>query len=125
MCERVSGAWGVVLALLGLVLAPGTLGAASGELAEARAYPVPYKASSDAAGITFTDLADGSVIRIYTVDGRLVKTLVADSSPLCFGGSCGWDPVVTDDGEPLGSDLYLYVIESPHDRKTGKLVVIR
>ncbi|MBK8576640.1 MAG: T9SS type A sorting domain-containing protein [Elusimicrobia bacterium] len=90
------------------------------DLSGAHPYPVPFRSSRDSHGITFTGLSSFGNIKILTLDGRLVKTL-------SFNGdsSVAWDPVESDSGDPVGSDVYLYFIENDKERVVGKLMVIR
>lgn len=90
------------------------------DLAGAHPYPVPYRAARDHTGISFTGLSSYGTIKIYTLDGRLVKTIRFDGE-----SSVAWDPVQSDSGETVGSDVYLYVIENDQQRVVGKLMVIR
>lgn len=98
------------------------IGAASFDLTDAHPYPVPYKAAEHPAGITFVfPNADLATVKVYTLDGRLVKTLSDNMST----GFVRWNPVTNDDGDPVASDVYLYVIENDQERRVGKLMVIR
>jgi hypothetical protein len=97
------------------------IGAPSLDLSNAHPFPVPYKASTDPAGITFTGLSSIATVKIFTLDGRLVKTLTDDSG----AGFVRWDPVNNESGDPVASDVYLYVIENDQQRRIGKLMVIR
>lgn len=99
------------------------MGAPSFSLTDAHPFPVPYRASEDnGAGITFVfPGAQIATVKIFTLDGRLVKTLHENSG----AGLVSWYPVNTDGGEPVGSDVYIYVIENDQDRRVGKLVIIR
>ena len=97
------------------------IGAPFLDLSNAHAFPVPYKASRDAAGITFTNLSSIATVKIFSLDGNLVKTMHDDTG----AGFIRWNPVANDDGEPVGSDVYLFVIENDKQRKVGKIMVIR
>jgi hypothetical protein len=98
------------------------IGTPSTDLSTARAYPVPYRASLNPNGITFTDLSSQATVKIYTLDGRLVKTLTGPSG---VPFTLRWNPVANDRGEPAASDVYIYVIENSEQKKIGKLMVIR
>lgn len=130
-----SGAW---IKMPGTVLDPGLkeaslqvqtfgiyalMGTPSFSLTDAHPFPVPYRASEDnGAGITFVfPGAQIATVKIFTLDGRLVKTLHDNTG----AGFVYWYPVNTDGGEPVGSDVYVYVIENDQDRRVGKLVIIR
>lgn len=97
------------------------MGAGDFDLTDAHVYPVPFRAKKDNS-ITFVfPHAQMATVKIYTLDGKLVKTLSDDKGT----GFVRWDPVVNEDGDPVGSDVYLYVIENDQQRKVGKLMVIR
>jgi len=89
-------------------------------LSQAYAFPNPFKPSLGHITITFTNLASECTIKIYTLAGDLVKTLVENDGNREYV----WD-VKNEAGENLASGLYFYVIKSADDTKTGKLVIIR
>lgn len=96
------------------------MGIADTFVEQAHAYPVPFQPSRGHTRITFTQLPSPTTIRIYTLDGELVRTLnVTDGSPTLV-----WD-VKNGDGEAVASGVYLYRIQSSGSEKTGKLVIIR
>jgi hypothetical protein len=97
------------------------LGAPALDLSEAYAYPVPYKPSVHLNGIRFTNLSSEATIKIYTVSGELVKTLHETDGD----GFLPWNPVDNDDGVPLASDVYIYLIDNKQQKKVGKLVIVR
>jgi hypothetical protein len=91
------------------------------DLSSAHAYPVPYRPARDPNGIRFSGISNQGSIKIFTLDGQLVKSFSFDNGP----GWVEWTPVTSDGGDPVGSDVYLYVIENDQQRKVGKLMVIR
>ncbi|MBL0057560.1 MAG: Ig-like domain-containing protein [Elusimicrobia bacterium] len=98
------------------------IGTASFDLTEAHPFPVPYRAAKDTGGIVFSfPNSQIAKVQVFTLDGRLVKTLSDDTG----AGFVRWDPVDSDGGDPVASDVYLYVIENDQERKVGKLMVIR
>jgi hypothetical protein len=99
----------------------GLLGAPELSLANAYAYPVPYKPSVHKNGIRFKNLSSIGTIKIYTVNGELVNTLQVPN----VGGNLTWNPVANSAGDPLASGVYIYVIENPQEKKTGKIMVVR
>jgi large repetitive protein len=101
------------------VLVPSVGG--SDDICSAYAYPVPFKANSGSAGVTFTKLAPGAKINIYTTDSRLVKTIRSED-----GGNVVWD-TKNNDGQSVASWVYLYRIEhgGACAHKNGKLVIIK
>jgi hypothetical protein len=94
-------------------------GSGSSGLGATKAYPVPYKPSLHTGGIRFEGLSGAGTIRVYTLDGELVRTLSYD------GPSLSWDPVANETGDPLASNAYLYVAESGGSRTIGRLMVAR
>jgi hypothetical protein len=92
---------------------------ADDSLADAFAFPVPYR-PSDGPDIVFTNLPDAVSIRIFTLNGDIVRNLSSDAS----GGQLEWN-VANEDGDPVLSGVYLYLIESGGQTKRGKLLVIR
>src|SRR3989339_171669 len=90
------------------------------DLANAYAFPVPFKPSAGHTQITFTNLASECTIRVYTVSGDLVTTLSESSGT----GQHSWN-VTNADGAALASGVYVYHIKSSGDSKVGKFVVIR
>ena len=84
-------------------------------------YPVPYKSNSGLAGITFTRMAPGTSVRIYSIDSRLVQTLVSED-----GQDVLWD-VRNSAGDKVASGVYFYLLNQNGTCSTnkGKLVVIQ
>ena len=89
-------------------------------LADAYAFPNPFKPSEGHTQITFTNLASICTIKIFTMTGDLVKTIAANDG----SGQAAWN-AKNDAGEPVVSGLYLFVIDSGQDVKRGKLVIIK
>jgi len=90
-------------------------------LADAYVFPNPYKPSELATKeVTFVNLASVCRIKIFTLTGDRVKTIIENDGD----GKATWD-VKNEDGQDVASGLYLYVIESDKDVKQGKLIVIR
>lgn len=110
----------------GFVVAPGVVAAqrmAQDDLSATHAFPVPFIPSKGHTQITFTRLTAKVTIRIYTISGELVKSIVKDSGA---SDEVSWAPVVNDRGQSLASGVYLYHVHSA-DGKTyiGKLMVIK
>ncbi len=89
-------------------------------LSEAIAFPNPFKPSAGHTAVTFSNLSSQCTIKIFTLTGDPVKTIVESDGD----GKAVWD-VKNDAGEAVASGLYLYVIESADDVKRGKLVIIK
>ncbi|MFA5183140.1 MAG: Ig-like domain-containing protein [Syntrophales bacterium] len=84
------------------------------------AFPNPFKPSAGHSTVTFTNLPAQCVIKIFTLSGELAKTINETNGT----GQYVWD-VKNESGEGLASGLYLYVIKSNTETKTGKLVIIK
>ena len=99
---------------------------------DAYAYPVPFapngpnsgvgpgRSGSDSVGITFTNLPQQCSIEIFDVRGKKVWSGSANDG----SGNLVWN-VHNSSGEKVVTGVYLYVIKSSIDTKTGKLAVVR
>lgn len=102
------------------------IGQQSDDVSDVYAFPVPFRPSAGninrygswSTGITFTNLPSSGVIRIYTVNGLLVRELGIASNPQI------WD-VKNSIGQTVASGVYIWEVLVGTNRKTGKLVVIR
>ncbi|NIN92908.1 T9SS type A sorting domain-containing protein [bacterium] len=90
------------------------------DLSDAYAYPVPFIPSRGDEDITFTNISPICTIKIYTLNGELVRSIEHTSGKTSYS----WD-VTNDGGDRLGSGVYLYLIDSNKSKKKGKLIVIR
>jgi hypothetical protein len=73
--------------------------------------------------IDFINLPAKCTIRIYTVAGALIKTLVKDSAP--SDGSLSWN-LVSEDGMDIAYGLYIYHLDAADvGQKIGKFAVIK
>lgn len=119
------GGYGTVMTGGTLTMTPGILASVKGaslNLDEAHAYPTPYIPSRGHTKITFTDLPALVTIQVFSLSGRLVKTLMKNDST----DSLVWSPVANSEGTPIASGVYLFVITQPGFKKRqGKLMVIR
>jgi hypothetical protein len=97
----------------------GGAGGVSVDLSNAKVFPVPFKSNAGLPGITFSKLAPGSHIRLFTMTGRLVQTL---DSPT--GADVLWT-LNNADNKRVASGVYLYIIEGAGQKKEGKIVVIQ
>jgi len=96
-----------------------TITLVSTDLSTARVFPNPWRAARGDGSIVFDQMSANSTIKIFTMSGRLAKTL---SAP---GGSVSWD-LTNETGEKIASGLYLYLITDSQGNKTkGKLAIIR
>lgn len=87
-----------------------------------RAYPNPWRGDRNAGvPITFDQLTGNTTIKIFTVDGHLVKTL----PPTNGAASANWT-LTNDSGDRVSAGLYLYLVTSDQGLQAhGKLVIIR
>jgi hypothetical protein len=119
---------GLALSGGGITLVPGPvipvlIQAVAASLAQAHAYPVPYRPSLGHTKITFTDLTQDVTVTVYTINGERVKTLGKNDST----ATLDWNPVANDNGTTVASGLYLFIIKDAvtGEKKTGKIIVIR
>jgi len=89
-------------------------------LSDAYAYPVPFIPSRGDTDITFTNISPLCTIKIYTLNGELVRTIEHTSGATSYS----WD-VTNDRGDRLGSGVCLYLIKNNQSKKKGKLIIIR
>ena len=91
-------------------------------LKDAHPYPNPYKPNSNLGhtGITFTELPARVRIRIFTINGDLVY----DTEEITTDGTYFWEGI-NQHKEKLASGLYIYLITTDNEKKTGKIVIIR
>ncbi|MDE2490059.1 MAG: T9SS type A sorting domain-containing protein, partial [Elusimicrobia bacterium] len=119
------GGHGVPMSGGGYSLMPGTLSAvktARPDASLAHCYPTPFVPSRGDSRITFSDLPAQAKIVIYTIAGRVVKTLYKDDTT----DSLVWDPVASESGEQIASGVYPFVvIQSNRVTKRGKLMVVK
>ncbi|MBA7484335.1 hypothetical protein ES707_19860 [subsurface metagenome] len=95
-------------------------GVGTTDLSDAYAYPVPFIPSRGDTDITFTEISPLCTIKIYTLNGELVRTIEHTSGKTTHS----WD-VTNDRGDRLGSGVYLYLIKNNKNKKKGKLIIIR
>lgn len=119
------GGHGTIMSGGAFTLFPGALASvrtASLDTARAHAYPTPFEPAKGHDRITFTRLPPETIIRVYTVSGRLVKTLSKNDST----DSIIWRPVANERGAPLASGVYLFVVSQPgFPSKRGKIMVLK
>jgi len=108
------------------------MGAPTFQVGDVYAFPVPWRPQGSRAGlgpgqtgtlsdgITFTNMPEQAVVRVYTMSGNLVREILhSDGMP-----QLKWD-VKNSSGEDVVSGTYIYVVESHQSRKKGQLVIIR
>jgi hypothetical protein len=119
--------------------------AVSNDLSKVHTVPDPYYVRSQFdlgpsnKGLRFVNLPAQSVVRIYTINGTLVRVLEqnnvvsaagCDQNTLNSGGCSGggelqWD-LRNRNNQFVASGVYFYVVESPNGtKKTGRLTVVQ
>lgn len=125
--RNVSAIGGNAAAMQGgtLSVTPGVLAgprAASLSVESAHAYPTPYMPSRGHDRVTFTRLPVEATIKVFTLSGRLIKTLSKNDST----DALVWMPVSDDRGSSLASGVYLFTIIHPGlGSRKGKLMIIK
>jgi hypothetical protein len=84
-----------------------------------RVYPSPWRSDLHAGHpITFDGLTANTTVKIFTISGHWVQTLVGNAS-------IPWD-LKNSSGDLVASGLYLYLITDDQGQKlTGKFAIIR
>ncbi|MCK4666483.1 T9SS type A sorting domain-containing protein [Candidatus Dependentiae bacterium] len=85
--------------------------------------PNPYKVFNHPAfseGVIFTNLPPICTIKIYTLNGELVKKIKHENQ----SGNERWD-LNNDNGKKIASGIYLYTIESSQGIQKGKIAIIK
>ena len=107
---------GLPFSVAGGAAGPGVDGPGVGRV---RVFPNPWRASLGAPGVTFDSVPSGSTVDIFTLSGRLVRTLDAPA------GSANWD-LRNKSGGPVASGYYLFVVrDGQGNRARGKVALIR
>ncbi len=95
-------------------------GSSYSDLSYAYAFPVPFKPSRGDTEITFVNLSPMATIKIFTLNGNLVRKIEHTNGDTILY----WD-VTNDHGEKLASGVYLYLIKNEKESKKGKLMIIK
>jgi hypothetical protein len=75
--------------------------------------------------IHFINLPDSATIRIYTLDGDLVRTLEHPDENLSgYPSKISWD-LVSRNTQAVASGIYIYRIDSRLGSQVGKIVIIK
>jgi len=83
-------------------------------------YPNPCNLRKGCTGLTFTRLTLHATVKIYTISGEHLRTIIKDTTT----DSVGWD-LKTKDGKYVASGLYLYFIDGGNSQKKGKIIIVR
>ncbi len=101
---------------------------AAADLARVHSVPDPYygpaiDAGAAPEGVTFVNLPDGAVIRIYSTSGVLLRVLRHDDPT--GGGDRTWD-LRNREGRRVATGLYFYHVTSPGGAAAvGRMTVVR
>jgi hypothetical protein len=82
--------------------------------------PNPYITALGTGEVFFNDLAATCTIEIFTLAGETVRTI----SVVNGNGQVSWD-LKNNNGEPLLSGTYDYLITNTSVQKSGKIVIIK
>ena len=98
------------------------LGGAAANISDAFVYPNPFKGigPNGERAIVFAGLPERATIRVFTIQGVLVRRLEHENA----SGASRWD-LTNDDGEIVASGVYLYTAESNGETVRGKLAILR
>jgi len=88
----------------------------SPDLANVKAYPVPYNPAMG--NLTIDNLTESADIRIFNVAGQLIRKLDYSTG----NGRAMWDGT-NDGGRSIASGVYLILIQSPQGKKILKIAV--
>jgi hypothetical protein len=91
------------------------------DLDDVIAYPNPVRIAAGNTQVTFDNLTDTVTIKIFKINGSLVRKIEADGT----NGITTWD-LTNDGGEKVGSAVYIYLITNAAGQKQkGKIAIIR
>lgn len=94
---------------------------AAEDLSRVIVYPNPYNGDLYWSNrMVFINLPSQVYVRIFTLDGRLVREFRKDDP----GNRLVWD-MTNQQGQPVASGAYLYVLKTMRERKTGKIFLMR
>jgi hypothetical protein len=111
------------------------MGSPAGSASDVYVFPIPWRpfgpdagtgagqTGTESDGMTFSNLPSECTIKIYTLNGQLVRELHhSDTAGLIAQEK--WDGH-TAGGAPAASGVYLWRVASAQDGKNGKLMIIR
>jgi hypothetical protein len=106
----------VAAGVIALVLSSSAV--VAGDLSNLRVYPNPVREYLGDTRVVFDNITDGK-ITIYNAQGNRVREMSFDNVAFVI-----WD-LTNDDGKTVASGVYIYLVDSDGQKKTGKLAVIR
>jgi hypothetical protein len=96
----------------------GVFGSRDDSLEAVFAYPTPYSRSQGGAGITFVNMPEQATLTLYSAAATPVRTLEESDGD----GRLLWDTRNTS-GEPVAPGVYFYVLESPSEKRKGRVMI--
>ena len=100
---------------------PSGFAALKDNLSESYIYPNPVRTSQGNDKVTFANLTNNVMIRIFKTNGDLVREINATDT----NGTVTWD-LTNDNGNQVASGIYIYLITNELSQKSkGKLAIIR
>lgn len=100
---------------------PAVFAALKDNLSEVYIYPNPVRASLGHDKVTFENLTNNVMIKIFKTNGNAVREINAADT----NGAVTWD-LTNDHGHKIASGIYFYLITNELGHKfKGKLAIIR
>lgn len=96
----------------------GVFGAPDDSLKDVFAYPTPYSRAQGGAGITFVNMPEQATLTLFSAAGTPVRTLEESDGD----GRLLWDTRNTS-GEPVAPGVYFYLLESPSEKRKGRVMI--
>jgi Concanavalin A-like lectin/glucanases superfamily len=98
-----------------------TLEVAATDLSQVIVFPNPYKGDTNLRDeMIFFNMPTRAVLRLYSIDGRLVKTIVKDDA----GNRVVWG-LNNEQGSAVASGVYIYIIKTNAQERRGKIAIMR
>lgn len=92
---------------------------AAADLSGVVLYPNPYRGDFNRRNqIVFFNLPNRVLIRVYSLDGKLVREINKDD----LGNRAVWD-LCNNRGKSVASGIYLYILKTDREQKTGKILL--
>jgi hypothetical protein len=100
---------------------PSAFGALKDDLSSSYLYPNPVRISLGHNKVTFENLTNNVIIRIFKTNGDLIREINATDT----NGAVIWN-LTNDNGNKVASGIYIYLITNDSSQKfKGKLAIIR
>jgi hypothetical protein len=91
----------------------------AGDLTQVKAYPNPCRGEEHQFEIRFMNLPAKVTLRLYSLDGQLVRTLLKDDA----SNRASWQ-LDNQQGTKVASGIYIYVIQDEAHTVKGKVAVL-